>query len=95
MHDTTASAKNDSANRIRDKFIHVGRDETGAIHCYDTVTETVHVVHPVSGREARVDLLATEGVTSIEDYIARVDREWDNLNFGLDVFVNRIAEACC
>ncbi len=52
----------------RDDYIIVGRDGRGAHHCYDTTTETVHIVHSDGSRERKI-----LGQHSINDYIEAVE----------------------
>lgn len=72
-------------------YIHVGIDDTGSAHCYDTRTDSVHVIQPDGTREHRVDLNADQ--LTIEAYVAKIDRDWDDLYVGRNAFLEKLAEA--
>lgn len=78
------------------KYIDLGTDESGRHHCLDTTTDTVHLVDE-TGRVARLDLDADPDVTSPETYIAkyggRDGRDWHDLRYGRDAFLDQLAEA--
>lgn len=56
---------------VRDKHIVVGVDGRGAHHCYDTQTETVHIVHSDGSRGRKI-----LGRHSINDYIDAVSESY-------------------
>ena len=59
----------------RDDYIIVGTDTRGVHHCYDTQTETVHLIHPNGSRERKL-----LGQHSINEYIDAVENThgWDS-----------------
>lgn len=51
---STNTRQSERRNGIRPNYIPLGIDERGAHHCYDTVTETIHIVHADGSRGRRV-----------------------------------------
>lgn len=90
---TTTRTDENVSHRYRPGYIHIGIDDNDSSHCYDTGSEHVHVIQPDGTREARVDLRTSDNVACIEDYIARVERDWTSLEFGFDAFLDQLAEA--
>lgn len=92
---TNQKGSHDTSHHVRPKHIDVGTDASGREHCYDTVTETVHIIED-GARAKRVDLVATDGIGSIEDYIAKYggadDRDWADLRYGRDALWSRLGE---
>ena len=54
--DTRTGQKSSGTNRngVRPQYIPLGTDERGAHHCYDTVTDTIHIIHDDGSRGRRV-----------------------------------------
>lgn len=90
---TTPPTTENVSHRYRPGYIHIGIDESGSSHCYDTAWEHVHVIQPDGTREARIDLLTSDDVACVEDYIAKVDRDWETVEFGFEAFLDQLAEA--
>lgn len=96
MTATPHTEENSSAESpVRPRHIHLGIDGTGAAHCYDTRTESIHVIQPDGTREKRVDLTYDGHLESIEHYVVEIGerRDWRRLAFGRDAFLDRLAEA--
>ena len=91
---TATTRADEKASPVREPYIHVGTDGTDAEHCYDTCTETIHVVQPDGTREKRVDLARDPELESIEHYIVEIGerRDWHSLQFGREAFLDRLAE---
>lgn len=94
MHQSTHGSKNRS-HRIRPKFIHLGVDDAGRAHCYNTSTESVHVVSRDGGRPYRLSIERDDDLEDVDEYIEKVARRcgWCELEYGWAAFLDRFAEA--
>lgn len=74
----------------RPNYILLGTDTEGANHCYDTTTETVHIVH-ADGSRARKILYDTS--KTVDDYVEVVAdaRGWATRRYGRDLLGELIA----
>lgn len=79
---TTPQKKPTNRNGVRPAYIVLGVDARGAQHCYDTRTETVHIVHDDGSRERRV-----LGTQTVDDWMAAVETSWgwDVERYGVDL----------
>lgn len=96
MTATPHTEENSSAESpVRPRHIHLGIDGTGAAHCYDTHTESIHVIQPDGTREKRISLARDPTLESVEHYIVEIGerRDWSRLAFGRQAFLDRLAEA--
>jgi hypothetical protein len=87
MSNTTTQHKSDSssASPVRPAYIHIGRDATGAVHCWHALTNTVHVIYD-GRRRQRIPLDAVAEFEDIDHYAVVIGdrRGWCDLNYGLD-----------
>lgn len=93
MQQSTQGSKNGS-HSIRPAFIHLGVDGRGRPHCYETATESVHVVRPDGGREYRFSIEHDDQLEDVDEYIEKVGRRcgWRELEYGWAAFLGRFAE---
>jgi len=70
---STATEKSTTTNRngARPAYIRLGVDERGAHHCYDTRTETIHIVHDDGSRERKC-----VGQNTVDDWMDTVRTGW-------------------
>ena len=69
MNDYDSPHKKSTA--VRPAYIPLGIDERGAHHCYDTTTETIHIVHDDGSRGRR---LLDGG--DVDDWMDAVEDSW-------------------
>jgi hypothetical protein len=93
MSCTTPTDKNDS-HSIRDDYIHLGVDQSGASHVYRTSDETIFAIEADGTRSYRFDV-SEMSHRAADDYVAHVGdaRGWEDCQFGFSAFLDRLAEA--
>jgi hypothetical protein len=95
MNATPAADESVSANRHQPTYVHLGIDGAGAAHCWHTDSNSVHVIAPDGTREKRVSITDTEFVADVDHYVVEIGarRDWTDLQYGFEAFVDRLAEA--
>jgi hypothetical protein len=81
-------------HRIRDNYIHLGVDQSGASHVYRTSDETIFAIEADGTRSYRFDV-SDMSHRAADDYVAHVGdaRGWADCQFGFSAFLDRLTGA--
>jgi hypothetical protein len=69
---TTNTRQAKKSTDPRPAYIRLGVDNRGAHHCYDTRTETIHIIHDDGSRERKL----LDDDHDVDDWMDAVDGSW-------------------